>query len=225
MKIIMFASLFISVLGVSMCSLNASTTANQEVQGQQRYQPTPIKAITTSPEQQIDIPESGKVRVIRKGGEFCEKYILNRIKSEAAEGALIGKLDDAELNGSKIQSKVREWINKEVHADTFKGFELRNKNTSVILISGNVAGATGIASNFRNWFIQINGKVVRFRSLSENPQLIFWARDDSLNFYSVDYSADFNGDWDNVTFDVSEYKVNGQGESELMNVERKLKCR
>jgi hypothetical protein len=106
-------------------------------------------------------------------------------------------------------------------------YELRHKEKKVLLLRANVAGATGIASNFANWFIRFDNLSINFRSLSEDPKLIFLDKNGLLNYYSVDYGDKFleKRDWDNLTLDLFRYRINPNGESELLSEEYNLMCK
>lgn len=88
-----------------------------------------------------------------------------------------------------------------------------------LILRANDAGATGIGANFENWFIQLDSRSISFRSLSDNPNLIFWDKNGVLNYYSIDYGDKFlkNKDWDNLTLDLQRFTIDDAGKSQLIN--------
>ncbi len=87
------------------------------------------------------------------------------------------------------------------------------------------SSTTGIASNFQNWHIRLDNHSVEFLSLSENPKLIFWDKNGLLDYYSITYGGKFldNKDWDNLTLDLLRYRINFNGESQLLSEEQDVR--
>ncbi len=166
------------------------------------------------------------IHLIKGGGEFCEDYLLKKVGKERAEGSRIVKLKAFNANDETLSSELKEWLQTSIHMEMLVTFKLQRKERNVLILRANVAGATGIASSFNNWYLQLDNQSIKFLSLSENPELIFWDKDGLLNYYSVKYTSEFivNKDWDNVTFDLLRYSISPDGESQLVREERNVKC-
>lgn len=164
--------------------------------------------------------------IVIKGGENCEEYLLKKIAKEKAEGSGTVKLKTFNTDDETLSPELKQWLQTSIHEEMLVAFELRHKEKKALILRANVAGATGIAANFENWFVQLDNHSINFRSLSKNPELIFWDKDGSLNYYSVDYGEKFlkNRDWDNLTEDLLRNKISLDGESQLISEERNVKC-
>lgn len=163
---------------------------------------------------------------IKGGGELCENNLLKKIAVEKAEGSQIIKLKAFNPDDETLSSELKKWF-QEIHSEMLVPFELQLKEKKVLILRANIAGATGIAANFENWFIQSDTYSLNFRSLSENPELIFFDKTGLLNYYSIDYGEAFlkNRDWDNLSLNLLQYKINLDGKSELIGEERNVKCK
>jgi len=164
--------------------------------------------------------------VVRKGGEFCEGYLLREVAREQVGASRIVKLKAFNTADETLPPELKEWLRTSIHTDMLAAFRLRHKKNNALIIRGTVAGATGIAANFTNWYVQPGARPVMFRSLTENPQLIFWDKGGLLNYYFVTYTDDFavDRDWGNVTFDLRRYRVGSNGKAQLVSEERNVKC-
>lgn len=177
--------------------------------------------------QTLPITDGNNKPVIKidRGGKLCESYLLRKIVKEKAEGSRIEKLKDFDTENDALASEIKEWL-QPIRKGPLKAFELKNEKKKTLILSSIVMGATGKAANFEAWYVQTANRPVEFRSLSENPNLIFWDRNGSLNYYSVDYgstSLDNGEDW-KYTLDLLRYRVGSGGESELVAEERNLQC-
>ncbi len=170
---------------------------------------------------------SRPVRFVKDGGESCEKYLVKKIVKEKAEDSRTFKLKAFDTEDESLSPKLKDWLQTSIHTEMLVTYELRHKEKKVLLLRANVAGATGIASNFANWFIRFDNLSINFRSLSEDPKLIFLDKNGLLNYYSVDYGDKFleKRDWDNLTLDLFRYRINPNGESELLSEEYNLMCK
>ena len=166
------------------------------------------------------------VRYVKGGGEFCEKYLSKKIAKEKAQDIRTVKLKNFNTEDENLSPELEDWL-QTIHMDMLVTFELRHREKTASIFRANVAGATGIASNFRNWFVQFENLSINFRSLAEDPKLIFLDKDGLLNYYSVDYGDKFleKRDWDNVTLNLFRYRVKPNGESELLGEEYNLMCK
>ncbi len=183
--------------------------------------------IVASNNVQTNDKASRPVRFVKDGGEFCEKYLVKKIAKEKEEDSRTFKLKAFDIEDESLSPKLKDWLQTSIHTEMLVTYELRHKEKKVLLLRANVAGATGIASNFTNWFIQFDNLSLNFRSLSEDPKLIFLDKNGLLNYYSVDYGDKFleKRDWDNLTLDLFRYRINPNGESELLSEEYNLMCK
>lgn len=163
--------------------------------------------------------------VLIKGGEICEDYLLQKITKEKAEGSRIAKLKAFNTNDETLSPDLKKWLETRDEKELVAS-ELRHEEKKVLILGSTNTKATGIASNFQNWFIRFDSQSIEFLSLSENPELIFWDKDDLLNYYLVTYNAQFveNKDWDNLTLDLERYRINAEGKSQLVAEEQNVKC-
>jgi len=171
-------------------------------------------------------PLNAQRPVVRKGGEFCEGYLLRKVAKEKGVAGRVIELKAFNADDGTLPDELKEWLQTGVHPDMLTAFRLRHRGKSVLLLRGNVAGATGLAGSFNNWYVQLGSRPVMFRSLAENPRLIFWDKGGLLNYYLVTYTGGFavNRDWDNVAFDLQRYRVGPGGKLRLLIEERNVKC-
>jgi hypothetical protein len=183
------------------------------------------KLIVASNNIQVNDESSRPVRYVKGGGELCEKYLFKKIAKEKTKDSRTVKLKAFDTDEDNLSPELKDWL-QTIHLEMLVVFELRQKDKKVLIFRANVAGATGIAANFTNWFIQFENRSINFRSLSEEPKLIFLNKDGSLNYYSVDYGDKFleKRDWDNLTLNLLRYKINPNGKSELLSEEYNLMC-
>jgi hypothetical protein len=172
------------------------------------------------------IENSETIRLVKGGGGFCEDYLLKKVDEERAKDGHVVKLKAFNPDDETLSPELKEWLQTSIHIDMLATFELPHKEKNVLILRANVAGATGIGSSFRNWYIQLDNQSIKFLSLAENPRLIFWDKDDSLNYYSVEYTGEFivNKNWDNVTFNLLRYRINSDGKPQLVSKEQNVKC-
>ena len=165
--------------------------------------------------------------VVIKGGKFCEKYLLGKIAKERAKGSRLVKLRTLNPKEATLSPDLKKWL-RYMREDELIVFELKNQRGKALLLSSTSYGATGLATNLESWRIQIDDlKSVDFWSFSKNPRLVFWDRENRLNYYSVVYSDEFihNKDWENLTFKLERHRVNRDGADQLLSEERNVKCK
>lgn len=174
-----------------------------------------------------DISENNSpIRYIKNGGEFCEKYLLRKIAKEKSADNRLVKLKNFNPEDETLSPNVKKWL-ENMRWDELLAAELGNNQQKALLLRSTSYGVTGLATNLKNWHIEIdNFYSETFWSFSKNPKLVFWNKDGLLNYYSIVYSDEFieNKDWENLTFDIEQYKVNSDGKVLLINEERNLKC-
>ncbi len=173
-----------------------------------------------------DIGNNQKIKNIKGGGELCEKYLLKKITKEKVKGNQIVKLQTFNFDKKNLSPELKEWIETDIHIEMLKAFELHHKDRKLLILQANIAGATGIASSFNNWFVQFDQYPIKFLSLSEDSKLIFLDKDSLLNYYVIEYGSEFlgNKNFDNLTLDLLQYRVNSDGKSELLSKEQNVKC-
>lgn len=179
--------------------------------------------------------------------EPCQEYILRKVAAEKAGKSQTVELDIFDSNGefdpldirfkkandlailssrSKVLSpKFKNWL-EGVQLDRLVVYEVQHEEKKVLAFRSIISGATGISGNYSQWFIQSDNYSIIFESLSENPSLIFWDKNDALNYYSVDYSQKFpeNQNGNNTVLNLFRYKISPNGESQLVSEERNVKC-
>lgn len=163
--------------------------------------------------------------VLIKGGEICEDYLLQKITKEKAEGSRMVKLKAFNTDDETLSPDLKKWLETRDERELIAS-ELLYGEKKVLILGSTNTKATGIASNFQNWFIRFDSRSIEFLSLSENPKLIFWDKDGLLNYYVVTYSSQFldQKDWDNLTFDLLRYSISPNSEPRLVSEERNVKC-
>jgi len=127
---------------------------------------------------------------------------------------------------AKTSPDLKKWLETR-DEEKLVAVELRYKEKKALILGSANLGATGIASNFQNWYVRFDEHSVEFLSLSEDPKLIFWDRSGLLNYYVVDYGSKFleHRDWDKVAFDLLRHGVSPDGESRLVSEERNVRCK
>lgn len=175
----------------------------------------------------IDNDDKPPIKIIGRG-ELCEEhYLLKKIAREKNKVSRIVELKTFKTEGETYSPELEKWF-ETIHRDELVTFELRHKQGKGLIFRANVAGATGIAANFNNWHIQDSKHSITFRSLSDNPNLIFIDEAGLLNYYSIDYGYTFLAnirDWNNLTLDLKRYRINDDGESQLVDEELNVKCK
>lgn len=172
------------------------------------------------------VAENNEKTVVIKGGEICEEYLLKKIAKEKAEGSRMVKLKSFNIDDETLSSNIKKWLETK-DEEKLTAFELSNKDKKALILGSWNMAATGIASNFQNWYIHSDTYQTKFLSLSEDPRLIFWDKNGMLNYYSVTYGSKFleNKDWENLTLNLLQYKISPDGESQLVSEERNVKCK
>jgi hypothetical protein len=165
------------------------------------------------------------VHLIDDGGESCEKYLLKKIAGEMVEGNQVVKLKTFTADNKTRSFDLKKWL-ANMDEEKLAAYEVRYDDKRALLLGSLNVGATGIASNFQNWYLQLGNYSIKFLSLSENPKLLFWDKDGLLNYYSVGYGDKFleNRDWDNLTLNLIRYSVSSNGGSQIVSEERNMKC-
>lgn len=188
----------------------------------ERKQP-PAAVSTASPP--LTAEKGRAIQHIADGGEFCEKYLLKKAAGEMAEGNRIVKVRTFNAAAKTLSSDLKTWLAK-IDDEKLAAYEVRSNDKSALLLGSTNPGATGIASNFQNWYLQLDNYSINIQSLSENPALFFWDKDGLLNYYSVDYGEKFleDRDWDNLTLNLNRYRVGPDGTAQTISEERDVKC-
>lgn len=142
-----------------------------------------------------------------------------------AEGNRIVKVRTFNAAAKTLSSDLKTWLAK-IDDEKLAAYEVRSNDKSALLLGSTNPGATGIASNFQNWYLQLDNYSINIQSLSENPALFFWDKDGLLNYYSVDYGEKFleDRDWDNLTLNLNRYRVGPDGTAQTISEERDVKC-
>lgn len=172
---------------------------------------------------------NSSIHRIKGGGQFCEKYLLKKIAQEKSLNSQLNRLKNFNPDNEFLSSNVKKWL-EYMRKDDLLAAELKNKQRKALLLRSTSYGATGLATSLENWHIEIdNFYSDEFWSFSRNPKLIFWDKNDLLNYYSVIYSDDFFSatsvrDYNNLTFNVEQYKINPDGKAQLVSEEQNLKC-
>ncbi|GEM_PF-2337538 len=183
---------------------------------------TPVTAATKTPD-----GDGGRhpVHRIKNGGEFCENYLLKKIAKEKATANRIVKLKAFNVDDETLSPKLKKWLERMDETQT-SAYELQHGEKKALLISSYSREATGLSSSYKSWLIQYDNHTVEFFSFSSEPKLIFFDKDDLLNYYSVDYSNELaeNRNWNNPIFDILLYRVNLDGQSQLVSKEQNIKC-
>lgn len=159
------------------------------------------------------------------GDWICEDYILKKIAKEKAKDSRVVKLKDFDPDKETLSPELREWF-QPIRKESFEASELRHKEKRVLIFHSIVLGATNYAANFESWYINLESHPIEFRSLSINPEFIFWDKNGLLNYYTVKYGESFleNKDPENLTLDFSRYRVNSKGKSQLVSRKPNVKC-
>lgn len=192
------------------------------MQSLEQKQPPAVVSTASSP-QAVD--KNQRIQHIGDGGEFCEKYLLKKAAREMAEGNQVVKFKTFNTTAKTLSSDLKLWLAK-MDDEKLAAYEVQYKDKRALLLGSTNPGATGIAANFQNWYLQLDNYSVNFQSLSENPGLVFWGKDGLLNYYSVDYGEIFLEDrnWDNVTLNLNGYRVGPDGKAQTVSEERDVKC-
>jgi hypothetical protein len=181
-------------------------------------------ALPTSAQTAVDAHRDKKPDII-KGGEVCEGYLLKKITKEKAEDGRQVKLEAFNTGDEALSPDLKEWLETK-DKQTLVVFKLRNTEKEALILGSYNTKATGIASNFQNWYVRLGSHSLEFLSLSEDPRLIFWDRNGLLNYYVITYGSKFleNRDWENLTLNLLRYRVSPNGESQLVSEERNMRC-
>jgi len=184
--------------------------------------PLPSVISTATPSEATENRQT--VTPIEDGGELCEKHLLEQIAEEAKDSQII-KLKVFDTKDDKLAPDLKKWL-ENMDKDNLVAYELRHNDHRALLLGSTNLGATGIAANFQNWYLNLNNHSVKFLSLSENPNLVFWDKDGLLNYYSVEYGKSFleNRNWDNLTLDLIRHSIDSNGASTIVSEERNVKC-
>ncbi len=166
------------------------------------------------------------VQIIPGGGKFCEDYLIKQSRVDRAADLALQKLDKSSIDGKINKPPLSEWIISISDPTVLHAHEIYSGGrNATFLVTPN--SASGLAVNYRNWYLEVDGRPVSFVSLSENPSLIYWDRQGSLKFYRVDFTKDFiiDKNWNNVRVNVFLYRWEVSGEYRLISEERNLACR
>lgn len=195
---------------------------------------TPVNVAVILPKPNVNansqtlVVERNKKPTFTKSSDgLCENYLLKKINEEKANGSRILRLKTFNPDDETLSPELKEWLQTKIHLEMLVAFELQSKEKKLLLLRANVAGATGIAASFENWFIQFDSYSINFQSLSDNPKLIFFDKEGLVNYYSIDfnYTSKENKNWDDVPLNLLQYKITSNGESQLVGEEPNVKCK
>lgn len=188
--------------------------------------PTPPEPDET-PENNETVPvQKSPSKIIKVNGKFCEEYLLKKIKSEITTHSKLVKRKTFSADDGSISSELKEWLEIGENHEQPKTYELKYKSKKALLLNGYIVGSTGIASNFREWFIEINKKSATFWSLSDNPRLIFWDKGGELNYYQIDFSEIQNhfDDKEILYLNFRRFKIDQNGKPQMVSEEKDVQC-
>jgi hypothetical protein len=148
-------------------------------------------------------------------------YIDNEILSLEEKNASLIKL-------SAIDS-VKSWI-EIANLKSLQVYYLHSDHKKYFLLSSEVIGATGLATNFYQWLIiDVNRYTVvsaNLLSLSNDASMFFF-KEGVLNIKILDYGDDFfrkERDWNNVPIKVITYKEQGNTLKKVSQIDMFCKC-
>ena len=224
-KVFRLMSIILSFFILCGCSAGELTRSGEQSQTPAAVgngTPTPAVVINGK---STNIAVNAQRPVLIKGGEICEGYLLQKIAEEKAGGSRMVKLKAFNTNDETLSPDLKKWLETRDEKNLVAS-ELRYEEKKVLILGSANTNATGIASNFQNWFVRLDSQSIEFLSLSENPNLIFWDKDGLLNYYVVTYSTQFldQKDWDNLTLDLLRYSISPNGEPRLVSEERNVRC-
>ena len=163
--------------------------------------------------------------LIKEGGKLCEAHLLDEVSKDKAEGNQLKTLKSFNRNDKLLSNDLRKWL-EIANEETLSVHQLRYGQKKALLLSAIHIHATGLAINFQYWFISFENHHVEFLSQSKNPNLVFWDKGGTLNYFAIDFSDKFldNKDWNNVTLNLLRYRIDAAGNSQLVSEERNVKC-
>jgi len=161
-----------------------------------------------------------------RGGKFCEDYLLKKVTEEKNPDEIIEKIKTFNTDNELLSPELKQWLDT-ADMEQLEVFKLARREETVLILGSRNIRAAGIASEFQNWFVQLGGQSIGFMSLSKDPRLIFFDKNNLLNYYVVDFSIQFmhNRDWDNPTFDLQRFRVDIDGKPQLLSEERFVECK
>jgi hypothetical protein len=150
---------------LAMCSLTCSQKTGTAAPDQ-RPPPFPdgpsnrIVVVTPPPTpDSVSVGARAKSRLIRGGGDFCEKYLLKQVQLNKAGSSQTVKRENFQLDKSEISAEGQKQISSVTHAETWQGRPAWHP----ILI-------TGLSRLARSW---LNSKVSReILTFSSGPRTI-----------------------------------------------------
>lgn len=198
------------------CSKGSTNTA-----GLLEPAPTPATVLTPTP----TVEDKQPPHPVKEVRGPCENYLLQAAAKEEVRDNQYKKDKNFEPTDNALPPDLKKWL-QNMREDMLVVYELRNGDKKALILGSLNNGATGLASNFLSWRIQLDSYSVEFLSVSEDPKLIFWDKGGTLNYYSIEYSDEFieKKDYDNITFDLLRYRVGPAGDSQLVSKEQNVKC-
>ncbi|MBK7709189.1 MAG: hypothetical protein IPJ30_26400 [Acidobacteria bacterium] len=105
--------------------------------------------------------------------------------------------------------------------DTITVFQFRADGRSALVFRSLVSGATGISVRYLQWMVLSGKQMQGFESLSSNPQMIFWDKEEQINFYSIIESEPQAEIPEALLGYYTSRFLSFQGKSEVIRAERK----
>jgi hypothetical protein len=104
---------------------------------------------------------------------------------------------------------IVNWILQKGDYTYFGVYLMKHKTKEYILAISKDMSGTGIGSNFRYILLLdlVSGKTFETATLSKTNKLFFFDKRDSLFYFKINYSADWDKDWDNVKLEITKNKV------------------
>lgn len=188
----------------------------------EKVRPKPILNI---PIAEVDDRDDG-IQIIPHGGKFCEDYLIRKSSAARAADLSVSRLDKSSIDAKAFKLPLSDWLQNVSDNTVLQANEISsNGQTATLLATPN--RASGLAVNYRNWYLEVNGSPLSFTSLSDNPSLIFWDHDGKLKLYTIQFTKEFiiDKNWKNLRLDILLYQWNGSGEYRLIDEERNLVCK
>ena len=105
-------------------------------------------------------------------------------------------------------------------------YKLRGRRKTVDILSKKGIGVSGSGVYLQDWLIQFDDEPVRFTSIAQNPNLIFWGADGKLSYFTILFSEGFRKDpGDNlVSLDFRRLAIDERGVTQLIEEEKNVLC-
>lgn len=154
----------------------------------------------------------------------CDAVVAERMARLNPTGASTPKSLYAPFDPKPISSSLKSLLT-DINVNELIAYQFKGRRDSTLVMITNRVGRPLSAESVQDWFIQVDKKAFRFKSIATNPNLVFWDNG-RLNHLVILYNSEAKKDKQSnlVSLDITRMQLRQEATTELIEEERNVRC-